>query len=116
MGVVRNVPELLLSPLVLLADEMADVSLVVNVELLAVFAVLGIAFIDGLVIVPAGNLPLGIPCLEQGVHALLQRLDIEERPRSPNEGGEIAIYILQVGQVLGLMLELFLHGKVVQLV
>lgn len=100
----------------LLADEMADVSLVVNVELLAVFAVLGIAFIDGLVIVPAGNLPLGIPFLEEGVHALLQRLDIEERPRSPNEGGEIAIYILQVGQVLGLMLELFLHGKVVQLV
>ena len=100
----------------LLANEMAHVSFIVDVEFLAILAVLGIALIKGLVIVPACNLTLGVSFFEQGIHALLQRLDIEERPRSSNEVSEIAIYTLQVWQVLGLMLELLLDGEVIEFV
>lgn len=56
----------------LLADEMAHVGFIVDIELLTVLAILGITLIDGLVIVPARNLTLGIFFFEQGMHTLLQ--------------------------------------------
>lgn len=43
-------------------------------------------------------------------------MDVEERPGPPDEGSEVAVDGLQVGEILGLVLELLLQGEVVELV
>lgn len=100
----------------LLADQMADECLVVDVESFAILAVFKTAFVDVLVIVPSYQFSLGVFLLEAGLERLFKALDIKQRSRPPHEIDEVVVKIAEIGCILGLMLELFVDGEIIKLI
>jgi hypothetical protein len=101
---------------VLLAEQVAHEGVVIEVELLAVLAVLDVVFVDVLVIVPPDDLPLRVSFLKGRPEGLLKLFEVEEGPGPADVLSEVLVEDVEVVGVLGLVLELLVDGEVVELV
>jgi hypothetical protein len=100
----------------LLAEEVAHEGIVIEVQLFAILAILDIILVDVLSIIPTDSFPLCVSLLKGRKEGFLKLLLIKKRSRPPYIISQVLVNRIEVGCVLGLMLELLVDGEIIKFI